>query len=202
MKSTSASSYDARDTENQALRRGMSAVESQLNSIKDENKKLKQTIEGLMRQQEQTGTDATSIKKNFETASEQWKSEKNDLQKTLQELRVAVKKYEERPGVPGSGLDLKALPVEAVQELARYYRKGEDYEKLYRLSQNQIQLAQEKSLELQRRYFAVCRELAVAAGRPTSATDQDVHQFAQSVLAASDKASQNKQSTHTETLES
>jgi hypothetical protein len=80
-----------------------------------------------------------------------------------------------------------APPV--VQELARYYRKSEELERLYNVTQGQVQLAQDRILELQRRYFAVCREMAVAAGGAATISDDDARKTAEALLARSDAAS-------------
>jgi hypothetical protein len=61
-----------------------------------------------------------------------------------------------------------------VQELARFFRKGEEYERLYTVAQSQLQLEKDRFLELQRRYFAVCREMAIQAGLPANMTDADI----------------------------
>jgi len=55
------------------------------------------------------------------------------------------------------------VPAPVVQELSRYYRKGDEFERLYNMSQGKIQLANDRFQELQKKYFAVCRELAVVA---------------------------------------
>src|SRR5690606_3533875 len=105
------------------------------------------------------------------------------VQKTLDELRESVRrKAEERPDVPGTGLDLKALPTDAVQELARYFRKAEEFERLYGVAQGRLQLAQERAQDLQRRYYAVCRELALLTGSSEPASDEDARTAAAAVV--------------------
>lgn len=112
------------------------------------------------------------------------------VQQTLDELRESVRrKAEERPDVPGTALDLKALPTDAVQELARYFRKAEEFERLYGVAQGRLQLAQERAQDLQRRYYAVCRELALLTGAGEPASDEEARQAAEAVVDKSDTAS-------------
>ncbi|MCP4503070.1 MAG: hypothetical protein GY822_24295 [Deltaproteobacteria bacterium] len=113
---------------------------------------------------------------------------KSKIQKTLDELRDSIKKKSEaRPDVEGSGLDLKVLDTEVVQELAKFYRKGEHFEKLYHVNQGQLQLAKDKNQELQKRYYAVCRELAVAATDKKDVSEEDAVRLAEAVSERTDR---------------
>jgi chromosome segregation ATPase len=130
-----------------------------------------------------------AIKEKLHAELDRVKAEAKKLESTLDELRASIKKKaESRPDVPGSGLDLKSLPTDVVQELARYYRKGEEFERLYAIAQGQLQLEKDKLADVQRRYYAVCRELAVAAAGPRAAgvTDEEAKAVAERVVSGTD----------------
>lgn len=171
--------------------------------LKAEVARLKKAIVGLEKQIEITTKDAAKTvadaeKIANESAAKTLEAEKakakeavdarKKVEKTLEELRASIKKKAEaRPDVPGSGLDLKGLPTEAVQELARYYRKAEHFEKLHSVAQGQLQLAQDRFNEQQKRYFAVCRELAVVAGKSPS-SDVEARNIAESATQKTNAA--------------
>ena len=162
-----------------------------------EIKKLKSAIRALEKQVADTQSEAEdTVSSATRTAEEavasklaSLESDKKQLTKTLEDLRASIKKQREsRPDVPGSQLNLKELAPEVVQELARYFRKGEEYERLYNVAQGQLQLSGDKLGELQKKYYAVCRELAVAV-RAEPATDAEAKKVAEGVVATGDAAS-------------
>jgi hypothetical protein len=173
---------DPRDVEIQSLRKGMAGLESQLNALKRESAAMGAKEADLT---SKASADVEGAKKAAETERERRErieSENGQLKATIDELRAAIKKVDARPDVPGTTIDLKSLPTPVVQELARFFRKGEEFERLYTVAQSQLQLEKDRTLEIQRRYFAVCRELAVHAGVPTSAPTGDAVATAEAVI--------------------
>lgn len=181
---------DPRDVEIQGLKRGLSSLESQLNLAKRDVEKAQADLDRV-RNDAKADVEGAAKGRDAERSKTMNLAEENAaLKKTLEELRQSKKKEAERPEIPGTSLDLKNLPPDAVQELARYFRKGEEFERLYAVAQGQLQLAQDRFLELQRRYFAVCRELALAAGaQPQS--DEEAKRLAEGAVAGSDQAARN-----------
>ena len=178
------------------------AAEPSDKEARDEISRLKKAILGLEKQIEITQKEAAATARDAEKNATEMVAGKLEaekakanaeranakeaidakkmVEKTLEELRASIKKKAEaRPDIPGSGLDLKALPTEVVQELARYFRKAEHFEKLHGVVQGQLQLAQDRFNEQQKRYFAVCRELAVVAGK-TPGSDLEARTIAES----------------------
>ena len=176
---------DPRDVEIQGLKKGLASLEQQLNAAKRE---LAEHAAAQAGSQEQ-GASAAQAREADATRSRALGEENVALKRTLDELRHAKRKEQDRPDVPGTSLDLKSLAPEAVQELARYFRKGEEFERLYSVGQGQLQLERDRFQELQRRYFAVCRELALAAGQPM-ASDAEARKTAESVVDRTDGARQ------------
>ena len=175
-------SSDPRDVEIQSLRKGMAALESQLNTVKREAA-AKDAQEANMTSKSAADVEGAQKAAAGERERRQTLEEQNaDLRRTIDELRSAIKKVEARPDIPGTSIDLKALPTPVVQELARFFRKGEEYERLHTVAQSQLQLEKDRTLEIQRRYFAVCRELAVHAGAPGNAKVADVVATAEAVV--------------------
>jgi hypothetical protein len=173
---------DPRDVEIQSLRKGMAALESQLNTLKRESAALGAREADLT---SKANADVEGAKKAAETERERRErieSENAKLKATIDELRAAIKKVDARPDVPGTTIDLKSLPTPVVQELARFFRKGEEFERLYTVAQSQLQLEKDRTLEIQRRYFAVCRELAVHAGVSSSAPTGEAVAAAEAVI--------------------
>lgn len=175
-------STDPRDVEIQSLRKGMAALESQVNTVKREAA-AKDAQEANMTSKSAADVEGAQKVAAGERERRQTLEEQNaDLRRTIDELRSAIKKVEARPDIPGTSIDLKALPTPVVQELARFFRKGEEYERLHTVAQSQLQLEKDRTLEIQRRYFAVCRELAVHAGAPGNAKVADVVATAEAVV--------------------
>lgn len=173
---------DPRDVEIQSLRKGMASLESQLNALKRDTAS-RDAADASSTQR--AAADVDSARKSAESEREQRQRLADDnasLKKTIEELRATIKKVDARPDVPGTALDLKALPPPVVQELARFFRKGEEFERLYTVAQSQLQLEKDRTLEIQRRYFAVCRELAVIAGAPANASEADSVKRAEAVI--------------------
>lgn len=173
---------DPRDVEIQSLRKGMAALESQLNALKRESAALGAREADLT---SKASADVEGAKKSAESERGRraaLEAEVAQLKSTIDELRATIRKADARPDVPGTSIDLKSLPTPVVQELARFFRKGEEFERLYTVAQSQLQLEKDRTLEIQRRYFAVCRELAVHAGVPSSAPTGEAVATAEAVL--------------------
>jgi hypothetical protein len=179
---------DPRDVEIQSLRKGMAGLESQLNVLKREAAARDASSSEATNR---SAAEVEGAKKSAEGEREKRRALEDEvgaLKKTIDELRGALKKADARPDVPGTTLNLKELPTPAVQELSRFFRKGEEFERLYTVAQSQLQIEKDRYLELQRRYFAVCRELAVQAGLPANASDAELHKRAEAVLDGADAA--------------
>ncbi len=83
-------------------------------------------------------------------------------------------------------IDIDALSEDAAKEIARLLRKSENYEKMHAASQGKLQMSIERFTEMQKRYFAVCRELALAVGGEPNANDEQTRNIAEDIVAASD----------------
>jgi chromosome segregation ATPase len=143
--------------------KALSALESTIEELKRENlQKLEATKAEValefQKQQKEKDEELLRVKKELHDALEDLKKQKKLL----------------RP--QGNKIDLKTLPDEAASEFSRVFRKAEHHERLHGIARAKLHLAQEKFTTLQKRYFAVCRELAVAVGQnaeiePTKARD-------------------------------
>ena len=112
---------------------------------------------------------------------------KNELKKVETELNLTKRDLQKKKRPPQLGdltLQLESLPPDVVSELARLYRKSEQHEQLHAVSQGKIKMSKEKYNELQKRYFAVCRELALAVSQTgeTPITDEDAKKVAESII--------------------
>jgi hypothetical protein len=88
-------------------------------------------------------------------------------------------------------LDVKTLPQPVIDELARFMRRAHNAEKLTLVADGQREVLTDKMEELQRRYFAVCRELALAAvnkDKPRDISDDEAAKLANDMVAASEEA--------------
>jgi hypothetical protein len=182
-----AGSADPRDVEIAGLKKGMAALESQLNTAKRDVERMSSESERVRGDSSRETEGAQKARDDASSKARALADENAMLKRTLDELRSAKRKENERPDVPGTGLDLKALPADAVQELARYFRKGEEFERLFHVTSGQMQLEKDRYQELQRRYFAVCRELALVAGQKPG-SDADAKSAAEGLVAGSDQA--------------
>lgn len=88
----------------------------------------------------------------------------DDLKIKLNESLEEVKRQKRLMRPEGQKIDLKSLPDEAAAEFSRIYRKAEQHERLHGIARAKLHLAQEKFTELQKRYFNICRELALLSG--------------------------------------
>jgi hypothetical protein len=94
--------------------------------------------------------------------------------------------------IPGARIDLNTVAPEVVDELRRFFKRAQNAEKLQLVTDGQLEVARDKSEELQRRYFAVCRELALVAvnqGKPQDIADAEAARLAMDIVKASEDAS-------------
>ena len=149
------------------------------NMMQDEIKKLKKSLAAMEHQvttlQEELNLSSTEANQNAEAHwGKQVETLKNDLsvaeskasdaQATLERFQKETEEENNRKEKYPTPLDLDSMDREVVNELARYYKKSSHYERLYNVAQGQVKMAQDKALDLQRRYREVCRELAIVAG--------------------------------------
>ncbi|MDA0712637.1 MAG: hypothetical protein O2897_01445 [bacterium] len=72
--------------------------------------------------------------------------------------------------------------------MAKMLRKLDNYEKMYGVTQGKLQMSQERFSEMQKRYFAVCRELALAVGSDEKTDDVEARNIAENIIITSDEA--------------
>ena len=156
-----------------------------------EMKKLKKTIAALEMQIKTAQSDHSKAEKELTgqhaTEMQALTSRTEQAEEEIQSLKDSIKKKKEaRPHIPEAQIDLKSLPVEAVQEMARHYRKGAEYEKLYGVAQGQLNASKERNSELQKRYYAVCRELAVLATGNDAISEEDAANAVSEIVQKAD----------------
>lgn len=132
---------------------------------------------------------------------------RRELEKDVEELKRRLQRAEkkadekpveekvearpERPNVPGARIDLTKLEPAVVEELRRFYKRASTAEKLLAVADSKLELAQDKLEETQKRYFAVCRELALVAvnkDKPQDVSDAEAARLANEMVAASEEA--------------
>ncbi len=138
---------NALDDSNKAI----SALEAQIEQLKKEQVQNEQAVRAR-------------VLEEFKKDENEQSSLIEGFKKKISELEADLKKQKRLMRPEGNKIDLKTLPDEAAGEFARVYRKAEQHERLHGIARAKLHLAQEKFTELQKRYFAVCRELAVLAG--------------------------------------
>jgi len=138
--------------------RAISAMETQIEQLKKEQGQQEEALKAKL-SAERAGLEH---EKNQEV---------EDLKKRINELQEELKKQKRLMRPEGHKIDLKALPDEAASEFARVFRKAEQHERLHGIARAKLHLAQEKFTELQKRYFSVCRELALLAGKQSTEND-------------------------------
>ncbi len=143
--------------------------------------------------------------KREERESAQLRAKLDEMRNQIEQLKAELKKKQEKKTeIPSVAIDLKTLAPEVVQEMARLYRRGEDFERLYHVGQGQVALLQDRLQELRRRYLSVCRELAVASGANSEISENNAREQVESVLASIDarealaQANQEQAETHSE----
>ena len=188
---------EARDLNKKKLRRQSIAELDQLTSPHEAemtNKAVEDShlaIHALEAQIEQLKKDQgqheealrTRMNEEIEKKQQEKGSEIEDLKKKIAELHEELKKQKRLMRPEGNKIDLKTLPDEAASEFARVYRKAEQHERLHGIARAKLHLAQEKFTELQKRYFSVCRELAVSAGNKENIDPKAAREVAEKIVA-------------------
>lgn len=160
----------------------------------DETERLKKTCAALelqlkntLQHAEMMKTQATQVvKEEFESQVRELSESNKKLASELNSIRQTQKQKREH-SLGQLQLDAKTLPETAQEELARLLRKAEQHERMHAVAIGKFQLAQERYAELQKRYFAVCRELALAVGQDTNALPEQAQHMAEAIIAASEK---------------
>jgi len=154
----------------------------------DDNQKaltaLETQIEQLKKEQGQH-EDALrrELAEEFSKKQQASTQEINDFKRKIADLQEELKKQKRLLRPEGNKIDLGALPDEAAGEFARVYRKAEHHERLHGIARAKLQLAQEKFADLQKRYFSVCRELAVAVGKDENIAPVQAREIAEEIVA-------------------
>ncbi len=160
--------------ESERLKKTLQAVELQMRSMQEEIEKAKQAAR-------------TEAAQEFEQKANSYKEEIRRLDNQLRTHSNRAAKNKEGLQEAGFAIDLEALPANVVAELAKLYRKSQNTEKVWGLTQGKLQMAQERFAELQKRYFAVCRELAVVAGREHSIAEEEARDVAEDIIAKAEE---------------
>ncbi len=82
------------------------------------------------------------------------------------------------------------MPEEVVLEMGKLIKKADHAEKLFAATRGKLQMSQERFAEMQKRYFGVCRELALATGQNLTLGDEEARDKAEDLLDVSDKGVQ------------
>lgn len=188
---------EARDLNKKKLRRQSAAELDQANSpheanmtnkaLEDSQKAihaLEAQIDQLKKEQGHS-EDALRTRMNEEIDKKQTEksSEIEEMKKKIADLQDELKKQRRLMRPEGNKIDLKTLPDEAASEFARVYRKAEQHERLHGIARAKLHMAQEKFTELQKRYFSVCRELAVSVGNQENIDPKAARDVAEKLVA-------------------
>lgn len=106
----------------------------------------------------------------------------NQLGQRKQNAEKSKKSLEDKLIAPVEG-----LPEDVILELGRFQRKAEHAEKLLAATRGKLQMSQERFSEMQKRYFGVCRELALASGQALGASDEEIRNQAEDLVAVTEK---------------
>ena len=148
----------------------ISALETQIEQMKGEFSKNEEMLRG-------------TLEEEFNKKLGHAKDELEGFKKKISELQEELKKQKRLLRPEGNKIDLKSLPDEVAGEFARVYRKAEQHERLHGIARAKLQLAQEKFADLQKRYFSVCRELAVAVGKKDDISPTEAREVAETLVS-------------------
>lgn len=148
----------------------ISALELQIEQMKGEFSKNEELLRANLEEEFQK-----KLKLNHD--------EIEGYKKKISALEEDIKKQKRLLRPEGNKIDLKTLPDEAASEFARVYRKAEQHERLHGIARAKLQRAQEKFTDLQKRYFSVCRELAVAVGKKEDISPTEAREVAESLVS-------------------
>ncbi|MEM7494780.1 MAG: hypothetical protein AAF471_01275 [Myxococcota bacterium] len=127
--------------------------------------KLRQEVQALTHQLQLAKEETQKqIEQELQQRLQEQKSVVNRLSKEVESYKEKQKRREAQERASREALppELQQLPETLLPQVARVYRKAEQNEQLLALGRGKLQLAQERLGELQKRYFSVCRELALA----------------------------------------
>lgn len=147
----------------------LNALEAQIEQMKEERAKDEESVRAQIEQEFNKKLEATT-------------KESAELKKKINELQEEIKKQKRLLRPEGNKIDLKSLPDDAAGEFARLYRKAEQHERLHGIARAKLQLAQEKFTDLQKRYFSVCRELAVSVGKTEDIDAKEARDVAEKIV--------------------
>lgn len=148
----------------------LAALEAQIEQLKKEQGQHEDAIRQTMAEE-------------FNKKQQASLQEISDFKKKIADLQEELKKQKRMLRPEGNKIDLKTLPDEAAGEFARVYRKAEHHERLHGIARAKLHLAQEKFTDLQKRYFSVCRELAVAVGKNENIAPAEAREIAEEIVA-------------------
>lgn len=174
------------NTEVERLKSTIDAMKAQLSNLQSQNDKAINQAQ-------------SEAKTNFEKETSLLKQEIVSLKDLLHRRKKDADKQKQQVAVALPAIDVASLSDEAAHDMAKMLRKLDNYEKMYGVSQGKLQMSQERFAEMQKRYFAVCRELALAVGSDESADDMAVRNVAENIIIASEQTLKNNRS-HAETL--
>lgn len=150
--------------------RALSALEAQIEQLKKDQGQNEDAIRQTMAEE-------------FNKKQQANMQEMGEFKKKIADLQEELKKQKRLLRPEGNKIDLKTLPDEAAGEFARIYRKAEHHERLHGIARAKLHLAQEKFTDLQKRYFSVCRELAVAVGKNENIAPNEAREIAEEIVA-------------------
>lgn len=139
------------------------ALENVIETLKNDHENEKHNLEA-------------NIKKEFEAKEEALNTELNKLQEEIKKLKKGAK-------LEGYKIDFSQLPNEVANEVVRIIKKSQQDERLNGINRAKLLLAQEKFTTLQKRYFEVCRELAVAMGNTDTTNIIATRDFAEEIIS-------------------
>jgi len=150
--------------------KALTALETQIEQLKKEHEQHEETL-----RQELT--------EEFNKKQQATQQEIGDFKKKITDLNEEIKKQKRLLRPEGNKIDLASLSDETAGEFARLYRKAKHYQQLQGIAQAKLHLAQEKFADLQKRYFSVCRELAVAVGKDENIAPVEARNVAEEIVA-------------------
>ena len=111
---------------------------------------------------------SSELKSVLNTAEKESREKISQLEASVKKLRLQNDTLEGKAKTAllksGEKIDLDTLSPVLLNELARLHRKAQQNERLHAMVQGKLQMSGEKFQELQRKYFSVCRELALTTG--------------------------------------
>lgn len=131
--------------------------------------KLRQEVQALTHQLQLAKEETQKqVAQEWQQRLQEQKSVIDRLGKEVDSYKEKQKRREAQERASREALppELQQLPETVLPQVARVYRKAEQNEQLLALGRGKLQLVQERLGELQKRYFTVCRELALATNPP------------------------------------